>query len=145
LQGLGAAGAAANNYAASQQYGLTGLQSGYQSGYRAATQAMQYYPQLAAAQYSAPNAAVQAGQGLTTLQQQQLTDEMTRYYGMQAQPYTNLNTYLTQIGMGNPQAGSATKTESAYVDPFASALQGVAGAAGVAGSLGWAPLAGLAI
>lgn len=145
FRGLDTAAKAANDYAAAQQYGLTGLQSGYNTGNQAATQAMQYYPQLVAAQYSAPNAAVQAGQGLTAQSQAQIADEMARYYGMQSQPYTNLNTYLTQIGMGNPQAGSNTKTESAYTDPFASALSGVAGAAGIAGSLGWAPLAGLAI
>jgi hypothetical protein len=134
LQGLQTAGTAANNYAQGQQYGLTGLQSGYQSGNQAAMNALSAYPNLAQAQYSAADAAVRAGEGLTALDQKQIADEMARYYGEQAQPYTNLNTYLQQIGQ--PMGGTGTVSQPYFQNPTANALAGISGATGIANNLG---------
>jgi len=143
FKGLDTAGTAANNYAAQQQYGLNSLSNAFNTANTNQLRAAEMYPQLAAAQYSGSNAAVQAGQGHTAQQQADITGAMSDWQRNQQQPYANLNAYLASIG--KPVGGSETVTKSAYTDPFSSALSGIGGLAGIAGSLGWAPLAGLAI
>jgi len=128
-QGLGLSGQALNNLMASQQYGATGLQGGYQSGNAAALQALGQYPQFAQAQFIPARSALEAGQGLTAMTQAEISDQMKRYYGEQNAPWDTLSKYLGSIGQ--PTTGSGTTQSPYFQNQFANALSGVAGTLGI--------------
>jgi hypothetical protein len=152
IQGMGAAGnqyiqalqqaqSAAQQQAQGQQYGLTGLQSGYQSGNAAALQALGYYPQLAQAQYSSPLAEVQAGQGIWGIgkdaqaYQQQLIDaDKARFDYNTKLPWTDLGLY--QQAIGGALGGSQTTSQPIYGNPTAEALAGLTGISSIGRNLG---------
>jgi hypothetical protein len=146
--GQRAAQDAANQYGATALAGAGGLSSGYNTGNQASLDALRMYPQLAQAAYSGPQATIQAGTGLTAqdqqyrqFQQQQIQDQMARYYGVQQAPWQGLQQYSSLIG--SPQTGSASQTTPYFSNPVGSAISGIAGLAGAASNL--APLLGLAI
>jgi hypothetical protein len=128
-QGLGLSGQALNNLMASQQYGATGLQSGYQSGNSAAIQALGQYPQFAQAQFIPARSALEAGQGLTAMDQATIADQMKRYYGEQNAPWDTLSKYLSSIGQ--PTTGSNTQTSPYFQNQTANALAGIGGTLGI--------------
>jgi len=135
--GQSAAQQAANAYGGATQAGLAGLSSGFNTGNQAAMNALQMYPQLAQAAYSGPQATIQAGTGLTAqdqqyrqFQQQQIQDQMARYYGVQQAPWQGLEQFMHTIG--SPQQGSSTQTTPYFSNPVAgigSLLSGVGGLA----------------
>jgi hypothetical protein len=128
-QGLGLSGQALNNLMASQQYGATGLQSGYQSGNSAAIQALGQYPQFAQAQFIPARAQLEAGQGLTAMDQAQIADQMKRYYGEQNAPWDTLAKYMSSIGQYT--SGSNTQTSPYFQNQTANALAGIGGTLGI--------------
>jgi hypothetical protein len=128
-QGLGLSGQALNNLIASQQYGATGLQSGYQAGNTAAMQALSQYPQFASAMFTPARAQLEAGQGLTAMTQAQIADQMKRYYGEQNAPWDTLAKYLSSIGQ--PTTGSNTQTSPYFQNQTANALAGLGGTLGI--------------
>ena len=133
--GQNAAQSAAGQYGAGNLAGLTGLSSGFNTGNQASLDALRQYPQLAQAAYSGPQATIQAGTGLTAqdqqyrqFQQQQIQDQMARYYGVQQAPWKGLEQYMGVIGQ--PQTGSSSTTTPYFSNPMAgigSVLSGVAG------------------
>lgn len=140
-QGLSLGMTAAEAAARAQQFGLTGLQGGYQSGNAAALQALGYYPQLAQAQYSSPLAEIQAGQGIWNIgkdaqsYQQQLIDaEKARWDYNTKLPWTDLGFY--QQAIGGALGGSQTTSQPIYGNPTADALAGLTGAASIGRNLG---------
>ncbi len=94
--------------------GLTGaangLQGGYDAGNRLAIQGLALEPSVLSSGYGAANALTQAGQGLTGLSQQQIADQMARFYGEQNAPWETNSKYLSMIGLGNPVLGSSQQT-----------------------------------
>ena len=140
FQGQQAAQRAAEQYAQANQFGISGLNSGFNTGNQAALSAMQFYPQLAQAQYGGAQATLQAGQGLQGLDQQaaarqqaEIADAMARYYGVQQAPWKNLEQYQGLIGQ--PQPGSQSQTTPYFSNPVGSAISGIAGLAGAASNL----------
>jgi hypothetical protein len=131
-KGQDAAAQAAQQQAAANQYGISGLSSGFNTGNQAALEAMRLYPGLAQAAFLGPQAQIQGGQGLAAYDQARIADEMARYQGNQMAPYNTLAAYNAAIG--NPQGGS-TSTPF-YRNPGAEALSGIAGIAGIGNNLG---------
>jgi hypothetical protein len=129
LSGLSGAGQAIQNLMASQQYGATGLQGGYQSGNAAAIQALSQYPQFASAMFTPARAQLEAGQGLTAMTQAQIADQMKRYYGEQNAPWDTLAKYLSSIGQ--PTTGSSSTQTPYFQNQFANALSGITGTLGI--------------
>ncbi len=135
---------AANQYGAGNLAGLTGLSSGFNTGNQASLDALRMYPNLAQAAYSGPQATIQAGTGLTAqdqqyrqFQQQQIQDQMARYYGTQQAPWQGLEQFMRTIG--SPVSGSANTTTPYFSNPMAgigSVLSGGAGLLNSAGGLG---------
>jgi hypothetical protein len=75
---------------------------------------------------AAPQAELQAGQGLTNIEQmgrqyeqQQIDDQKARFYGNQQAPYDTLSAYLNNIGQ--PTTGT-TQTQQPYFQNQASSL-----------------------
>jgi hypothetical protein len=140
-QGLSLGLTAAEAAARAQQFGLTGLQGGYQSGNAATLQALGYMPQFLQAQYSSPLAQVQGGQGLWGIDkdrgayEQQLIDAYKARYDYQTkQPWTELGLY--QQAIGGALTGSQTTSQPIYGNPTADALAGLTGGASLARNLG---------
>lgn len=140
-QGLNLGLTAADAAARAQQYGLTGLQGGYQSGNAATLQALGYTPQFLQAQYSSPLAQIQAGQGLWGIgkdaqayQQQQIDADKARYDYAIRQPWMELGNYQQAIGGALP--GSQTTSQPIYGNPTADALSGLLGATSIGRNLG---------
>jgi hypothetical protein len=141
LSALQQAQSAAQQQAQAQQFGLTGLQGGYQSGNAAALQALGYTPQFLQAQYSSPLAQIQAGQGLWGInkdaqayQQQQIDAEKARWDYNTKLPWTDLGLY--QQAIGGALGGSQTTSQPIYGNPTAEALSGLAGVASIGRNLG---------
>jgi hypothetical protein len=128
-QGLTSAQNAINQLMASQQYGATGLQSGYQSGNSAALSALGQYPQFAQAQFIPARSALEAGQGLTAMNQAEIADQMKRYYGEQSAPWDTLAKYMSSIGQYT--SGSNTQTSPYFQNQTANALAGIGGTLGI--------------
>jgi hypothetical protein len=136
-QGQTAAQNAANQYGATSLAGTAGLSSGFNQGNQNSLDALRMYPGLAQAAYSGPQATIQAGTGLTAqdqqyrqFQQQQIQDQMARYYGVQQAPWQGLEQFMHTIGQ--PQQGSSTQTTPYFSNPVAgigSLLSGVGGLA----------------
>ena len=140
-QGLSLGMTAADAAARAQQFGVSGIQSGYQSGNAALLQALGYTPQFLQAQYSNPLAQIQAGQGLwnigkdaQTYQQQQIDADKARYDYAIRQPWTELGLY--QQAIGGALGGSQTTNSPIYGNPTADALAGLTGAASIGRNLG---------
>lgn len=120
-QDTGAAGQLSLASLGAQQRALDTMQGGYQSGNQQQLQALQLFPSLMQAQYSPAQAMIQAGQGLTGLEQQVLADAEKRFYGQQQAPWTNLNQYMNAIGQ--PTTGSNSQTSPLLgPNPMSSAL-----------------------
>jgi hypothetical protein len=139
-RGQDAAQAAANQYGAANKYGIAGLGSGFNQGNQNALEAMRQYPQLAQAQLIGPNAQIQAGQGLTGLDQtyrnflqQQIDDERARFQGNQMAPYNTLNAYMQSIG--SPVGGSGSTSTPYYRNQGAEIMSGLTGIAGLGRTL----------
>jgi hypothetical protein len=106
-----------------------GLQLGAQGTGNASDAARQYaalWPTLSSAMMAAPQAELQAGQGLTNIEQmgrqyeqQQIDDQKARFYGNQQAPYDTLSAYLNNIGQ--PTTGT-TQTQQPYFQNQASSL-----------------------
>jgi hypothetical protein len=128
-QGLTTAGNAIQNILAGQQYGATGLQSGYQAGNAAAMQALSQYPQFASAMFTPARAQLEAGQGLTAMDQATIADQMKRYYGEQNAPWDTLAKFMSSIGQYT--SGSNTQTSPYFQNQTANALSGIAGTLGI--------------
>jgi hypothetical protein len=138
-QYLGGLNQAANNYASAgnlqqgnltaMQNALSGLQSGYQAGNNNQMQALALFPSLLNAQYSPSQAMVQAGQGLTGLDQQQIQDQMNRFYGNISAPWQTNQAYLNQIGQ--PTTGSAQTQQPYYQNQLANILGAGVGGLGL--------------
>jgi hypothetical protein len=140
-QGLRTALSAAQADAAAQQYGVSGLQSGFNTGNAAQMAALGLFPQVAAAQMAPANATLQAGQGLSSIdqtyrafEQAQMDDAAKRFYGVQSAPYTTLDAFMKNIG--SPTAGSGTVSNPYFSNPVANALGAATGATGIAKNLG---------
>jgi hypothetical protein len=143
-EGQRGAQTAANAYGAANQYGITGLGSGFNQGNQNMLEAMRQYPQLAQAQFLGPQQQIQAGQGLTGLDQTyrsflqaQIDDERKRYEGNQMAPYNTLDAYMQSIG--NPQQGSTSTPY--YRNQGAEIMSGITGAVGLGRTL-LAPMTG---
>ena len=128
-QGLTSAQNAIQQLMASQQYGATGLQGGYQSGNAAALQALQQYPQFAQAQFIPARAQLEAGKGLTEMTQAEIADQMKRYYGEQNAPWDTLAKYMSSIGQYT--SGSNTQTSPYFQNQTANLLSGLGGTLGI--------------
>lgn len=103
-----------------QQNALNTTQSGYQAGNQQQLAALGLFPSLMQAQYAPSQAMIQAGQGLTGLDQAQIQDQMNRFYGEQSAPWTNLNQYMNAIGQ--PTTGSNSQTQPYFTNPLANVL-----------------------
>jgi hypothetical protein len=117
------------------------LSSGFNTGNQAAMNALQMYPQLAQAAYSGPQATIQAGTGLGAqdqqyrqFQQQQIQDQMARYYGTQQAPWQGLEQFMRTIG--SPVGGSASTTTPYYSNQMAGLGSVLSGGAGLLNSMG---------
>jgi hypothetical protein len=140
-QGQTAAQNAANQYGATALAGAGGLSTGFNTGNQASLDALRMYPQLAQAAYSGPQATIQAGQGLTAqdqqyrqFQQQQIQDQMARYYGVQQAPWQGLEQFMRTIGQ--PVGGSASSTTPYYSNQMAGIGSLLSGGAGLVNSMG---------
>ncbi len=86
---------------------------------------------------------IQAGQGLTGLDQQQITDQMNRFYGQIDAPWKTNQAYLNQVGQ--PTTGSSQTQQPYFQNQMANLLgtatgglglyNGLSGALGGGGSL----------
>jgi len=139
-EGQRAAQSAANQQAAANQYGITGLGSGFNQGNQNQLEAMRQYPGLAQAQFLGPNAQIQAGQGLTGLDQtyrnflqQQIDDERARFTGNQQAPYNTLQAYMQSIGQ--PVGSSGSTSTPYYRNQGAEIMSGITGTVGLANNL----------
>lgn len=132
---------AANAYGGATLSGLSGLSGGFNTGNQASLDALRMYPNLAQAAYSGPQATIQAGTGLGAqdqqyrqFQQQQIQDQMARYYGTQQAPWQGLEQFMRTIG--TPVGGSASTTTPYYSNPMAGIGSVLAGGAGLVNSMG---------
>ena len=139
FQGQTAAQNAANQYGQANLAGIQGLGTNYNQGAQNSLEALRQYPQLQQAAYAGPQATIQAGQGLSALDQQyrgflqqQIQDEMARYYGVQQAPWKGLEQFMGLIGP--PTGGSESKTTPYFSNPVGSAISGLSGLAGIASS-----------
>lgn len=136
LQGLQQAGTAyaqggaldLQNLAA-QQNALNAMQSGYQTGNQQQLQALAMMPQVFQSMFMPSQAMIQAGQGLTGLDQAQIEDQMKRFYGEQQAPWTNLNQYMNAIGQ--PTIGSGSVSSPYFTNPLANVLGAATGGLGL--------------
>jgi hypothetical protein len=133
-QGQNAAQSAAQQYAANNLAGISGLNNQYNTGNQAAMNALQMYPQFAQSQFIGPQGQVQAGTGMSSVEQAQINDQMARYYGQQNAPWDLLGKYMGSIGQ--PTTGSSTSQQPYFQNQFADALSGISGAAGIGRNLG---------
>ena len=124
-----------------QQYGISGLNAANTTGNQQQIDALRLFPQVAAAQLLGPNATVQAGQGLSSIDQQYrsfeqaaLEDQAKRFYGNQQAPYDTLSAYLKNIGQ--PQAGSGQTSTPYFQNEMANMLGAGLGATGILKNLG---------
>jgi len=114
---------------AAQQNALNTMQTGYQTGNQQQLAALQLFPSLMQAEYAPAQAMIQAGQGLTGLDQAQIQDQMNRFYGQQQAPWTNLQQYMNAIGQ--PTTGSNTQTQPYFTNPMANILGAATGGLGL--------------
>lgn len=112
-----------------QQNALNSLQSGYQAGNSNQLQALALAPSMLSAQSIPSQQMVQAGQGLTGLDQAQIQDEMNRFYGTQQAPWQNLTQYMNAIGQ--PTTGSGSTTQPYFTNPMANLLGAATGGLGL--------------
>jgi hypothetical protein len=139
-RGQDAAAQMAQQQGAANQYGISGLASGFNTGNTNALDALRQYPQLAQAQLIGPQAQISAGQGLTGLDQtyrnflqQQIDDERARYQGNQMAPYNTLNAYMQSIGQ--PVGASGSQSNPYYRNQGAEILSGLTGVVGLGRTL----------
>jgi hypothetical protein len=130
-QGQNAAQSAAQQQAAGNQYGISGLNSGFNQGNQNAMEALRMYPQLAQAQYLGGQQQIEGGKGLAAYDQAKLSDERARWEGNQQAPYNTLNAYMQSIG--SPQQGSSSTPY--YRNQGAEVMSGLTGALGLGKSL----------
>jgi len=139
-KGQDAAAQMAQQQAAANQYGITGLGSGFNQGNQNMLEAMRQYPGLAQAQFLGPQQQIAAGKGLTGLDQtyrdflqQQIQDEMARYQGNQMAPYNTLAAYTGSIG--SPVGSSGSTSTPYYRNKGAEVMSGISGALGIGQTL----------
>lgn len=138
-EGQRGAQTAANANAAANQYGISGLGTGFNQGNQNALEAMRQYPGLAQAQALGAQQQIQGGQGLAAYDQARIADEMARYQGNQMAPYNTLNAYMQSIGQ--PQGGSTSTPY--YRNQGAEIMSGITGIASLANT--FAPMLGLSM
>jgi len=136
IAGLDSAGRNTAADLAGREAGAAGLSNAFTSGNSAALNALQQYPQLANAQYTAANNDIQAGAGQRTLEQQQLDDINKRFYGVQSAPFDALSMYLKNITGGGVQSAGETSTQPNFQNTGVNALSAISGIAGAAKALG---------
>ena len=105
--GLSQADQAAAQRAAMQQYGLSGLQGGYQAGQNTAVNALQQFPNIANAQFTGARAMTEGGTGVRSLEQQQIDDANKRFYGIQQAPYNTQQAYMGNFAGVSPGGTSS--------------------------------------
>lgn len=123
-----------------QQAALNTMQGGYQTGNQQQLQALSMFPAMLQAQFAPSQAMIQAGQGLTGLEQQVLSDAEKRFYGEQQAPWTNLNQYMNAIGQ--PTTGSGSVSQPYFTNPLANVLGAGTGALGLYNGLSNAGILG---
>lgn len=116
-----------------QQYGLSGLQSGFQSGNQLTAEALRQFPQLAQTMFAGPQAQIQGAQGVTGQEQAQIADQMARYYGEQQAPYNTLAAYMKNLGQ---QTGGSIEQQPQYTNDLANILGAGVGLTGIGRNLG---------
>jgi hypothetical protein len=129
LAGLGQAGGLNLANLSAQQNALNSLQGGYQAGNQQQLAALALFPSLMQAEYAPSQAMIQAGQGLTGLDQAQIQDQMNRFYGEQQAPWQNLTQYMNAIGQ--PTTGSNSQTSPYFTNPLANLLGTATGGLGL--------------
>src|SRR5215471_11577175 len=87
-----------------------GLSSGFTQGGQLTNQALQLLPQILSGQLSPDQAILQGGSGLTALDQQQITDQMNRYYGNINAGWDTINAYMNAIGSPITVGGTTSQT-----------------------------------
>ena len=135
---------AANQYGATSLAGPAGLSVGLQYRQPGLARRLADIPGPGAGRLLGAAGDDPGGTGLTAqdqqyrqFQQQQIQDQMARYYGTQQAPWQGLEQYMRPIGQ--PQTGSASTTTPYFSNPMAgigSVLSGVAGLANSLGGLG---------
>ncbi|HEX6840809.1 MAG TPA: hypothetical protein VF113_04745 [Stellaceae bacterium] len=127
-QAYGQGGTLANN-------ALSTVQSGYDTGNRNALVGLGLEPGVLNSNFSPIQQMIAGGQGLTSLDQAQIADQMARFYGNQQAPYQTLSQYMNFIG--NPQTGSSTVTSPLLgPSPLSSGLATIGGLNSLFGSGG---------
>lgn len=114
---------------AAQQAALTQMQSGYQTGNQQQLTALQLFPSLLQAGYSPSQAMIQAGLGMTGMEQSVIDDAMKRFYGTISAPWQTNQAYLNQIGQ--PTTGSGSVEQPYFTNPTANVLGGLTGGLGL--------------
>lgn len=134
---------AGNAYGLLFNQGLSTGMSGLNTATEIQRQMAAMFPQWAAAQGLPAQAELQAGQGITGIdqqqrayEQQQIEDEKARFYGNQQAPYDTLSRYLESIGAKNPATGTG-QTSTPYFQNQASSMLGAGlGLSGIGKNLG---------
>jgi hypothetical protein len=129
-QGQQGAQNALGQWGQGSQYGIGGLSGAFGTGNQAALQALGQYPQLAQGLGAGAQMQLAGGTGLQQTEQQQIADQMARYYGVQNAPYESLAKYLGYIGQ--PVGGGGTETTPYYTNNTANTLGTLTGLASLA-------------
>lgn len=109
--------------------GASGLQSGYQSGNLATLAGLGMEPSVLNSSMSPSQQMTAGGQGLTSMNQAQITDAMNRFYGQEQAPYQSLTQYMNLIGQ--PTSGSSQTTQPFFQNQTANALGTLTGGLGL--------------
>jgi hypothetical protein len=116
-----------------QQYGLTGLQTGFLGGNELAARTLGQFPQLAQTMFAGPQAQIQGAQGVTGQEQAQIDDLIRRYQGEQQVPYNTLAAYMKNLGQ---QTGGEIQQQPQYTNDLANILGAGVGLTGIGKNLG---------
>jgi hypothetical protein len=118
----------------SQQYGLTGLQGGYQAGNASTLGALGQAAQIAGLQGTGYGTAANASQTLQQQYQAQIDDAIKRYNAVQYEPWQNLGIYGGMIGA--PMSSGQNTTSPYFQNQAANVLGSLTGGLGLARQLG---------
>jgi hypothetical protein len=98
------------------------LQSGYQTGNAQQLMGLSMEPNILNSAIAPYQDQIAGAQGLTSMSQAQINDEMARFYGEQQAPWQTNSQYLTQIGQPILGTSSGSTTEPYFTNPVAGAL-----------------------
>jgi hypothetical protein len=112
----------------SQVLGANSLGNTYNEGVSQALTGAQLTPGLSMLGAGDLGLALSGGQGLTALDQQQINDQMARFYGVQAQPYNELAAFAQNIGGPVGLSGSSATTTPYFTNPVGNLIGGGLGA-----------------